>query len=437
MTDIHLSIEQARRLQLAAMGLLEAPKKTATKHDVLAAIRAMHALQIDTISVVARSPYLVLFSRLGQYDPRWLDELLAEGKLFEYWAHAACFLPIDDYPLYRVRQLGFDRYGFHRTAARLDSDALAHLNLLDRIRERGEARATDFDHDGGRKGTGWWDWKPDKLRLETLFVAGELMVSRREKFHRIYDLRERVLPKRFLDDDTIPSVDAAHREFTALAVKAMGITQWRWVDDYFWRAQKKPRLNVGSLIDSGLLIPVKVEGWSAVAYVHRDHRALLRSAMNNELQPTHSTVLSPFDPLVWDRERALATWNFDYRIECYTPEAKRKYGYFTLPLLVNGALVGRLDAKAHRSANVFELKSLHFESAGVLMSKLHSDAILLKSFANAIAHAASWHGAKKCVINHIEATGLNQKTTHAFQSELLREINGVLAVAQYAYFTAR
>ena len=385
MPDIHLSLNQARTLQLAVMGLLTPPVKSATKHDVLAAIRSMHALQIDTISVVARSPYLVLFSRLGDYDPRWLDELLIEGELFEYWAHAACFLPMDDYPLYRVRQLAFERYGFHRTATRLDDYAVAHLHLLDHARATGEVRATDFEHEGGRKGNGWWDWKPDKVRLETLFIAGELMVSRREKFHRIYDLRERVLPTRFLDDAALPTRDLAHREFTALAVKAMGITQWRWIDDYFWRAQKKPRLAIGSLLDSGQLLRVRVEGWKEPAFVHRDHCRLLKAASVDTLVARHSTLLSPFDPLVWDRERALTLFNFDYRIECYTPEAKRKYGYFTLPILVRGVLVGRLDAKAHRADGLFEVRALHLEPGVTADDTLASDIV------DAVVRCAKWH----------------------------------------------
>ncbi len=384
-SEIHLSLEQARNLQLVAMGLLQAPEKTATKQDVLAAVRAMRVLQIDTISVVARSPYLVLFSRLGQYDPHWLDELLAEGKLFEYWAHAACFLPMDDYRLYRVRQLAFEQYGFHRTATRLDQDAVAHLNLLDHARLTGEVRATDFEHDGGRKGTGWWDWKPDKLRLETLFIAGELMVSRREKFHRIYEVRQRVLPKRFLDDAALPTRERAHREFTTLAVKAMGIAQRRWIDDYFWRAQKKPRVDVNPLLDSGCLIRVHVEGWKEAAYVHRDHRPLLKTASGGGLVATHSTLLSPFDPLVWDRVRALTLFNFDYRIECYTPEAKRKYGYFTLPVLVRGKLVGRLDAKAHRIDGVFEVRALHLETG------VNANHTLAEDIAGAIVRCANWH----------------------------------------------
>lgn len=408
------------------MGLLEAPRQDATKRDVLAAIRAMHVLQIDTISVVARSPYLVLFSRLGHYDPRWLEELLAEGKLFEYWSHAACFLPIADYPLYRTQQLALERYGFKRAPERLDHDAVGHLNLLDHVRETGAVRATDFEHEGGRKGNGWWDWKPDKLRLETLYTAGELMVARRENFHRIYDLRERVLPKRFLNDDIAHSHESMVREFSLRAVKAMGIVQARWIGDYFRHAAKTPDPDPETLVDTGELTRVQVEGWKNPAYVHRDHRALLKSAQNDRLKATHSTLLSPFDPLVWDRERALATWHFDYRIECYTPEAKRKYGYFTLPILLNGSLVGRLDAKAHRGINVFELKTIHFESIATLNGAIDDDNDFA-SFVEAVVSAASWHGAKKCVIGCIQAPGLDRKSERMLRTKLLPVLNRSLA----------
>jgi uncharacterized protein len=405
--EIHLSISQARNLQLAAMGLLEPPAKTATKAGVLAAIRAMHVLQIDTISVVARSPYLVLFSRLGHYDPRWLDELLAEGKLFEYWSHAACFLPIEDYPLYRTQQLALERYGFQRAPERLDIDAVGHLNLLDRIRETGAVRASQFEHEGGRKGNGWWDWKPDKLRLEALYTAGELMVARRENFHRIYDLRERVLPPRFFNDAIAASHDEMQRAFTLQAVKTLGITQARWIGDYFRHARKAPSPHPDSLVDSGEFIRVQVEGWKNAAYVHRDHRALLKRAQRNALRATYSTLLSPFDPLVWDRERALHTWAFDYRIECYTPQAERKYGYFTLPMLVNGALIGRLNAKAHRAHFLFELKKIHFEP-NVQFNGAIDDEARLKSLAEAIARAAHWHGAEKIVLRGVKRPGSNK-----------------------------
>jgi uncharacterized protein len=432
MPEPRLSITQARNLQLAAMGLLEAPKQSATKADVLAAIRAMNVLQIDTISVVARSPYLVLFSRLGHYDPRWLDELLAEGKLFEYWSHAACFLPIDDYPLYRAQQLNLEAHGFKRAPQRIEADPIGHLNLLDHVRETGEVRAADFEHDGGRKGNGWWDWKPDKLRLETLFTTGEIMVKRRDNFHRVYDVRERVLPKRFhelpsqsRDKFPLPTREAMFREFSARAVKAIGVAQARWIGDYFRHAAKTPDPHPDVLVESGDLIRVHVEGWKNTAYVHRDHRALLKRAMNDELTANYSTLLSPFDPLVWDRERALATWHFDYSIECYTPEAKRKYGYFTLPMLVNGQLIGRLDAKVHRQSKVFELKSIHFEQLARLNWAI-TDEVQLDSLSSAIARCARWHDAEKVTIGRVFAPGSDKTSERMLRSKLSSQLKEAL-----------
>ena len=344
------------------MGLLEASKKIATKSDVVKAIRAMHVLQIDTISVVARSPYLVLFSRLGYYPPRWLDESLAEGKLFEYWSHAACFLPIEDYPLYRAQQLNMERHGFNRAPARIEADPVGHLNLLDHVHENGEVRATDFEHEGGRKGNGWWDWKPDKLRLETLFTAGEIMVARRDNFHRVYDVRERVLPKHFRREIDLPTREQMHRTFSLKAVKAMGITQARWMGDYFRHARKAPSPHPDSLVDAGELIRVSVEGWKNAAYVHRDHRALLKRAQRNEhSRHACNASFTVRSTRVGSRTRAR---DLGFRVPHRVLHArgKRKYGYFTLPMLINGSLIGRLDAKVHRAQSVFELKTIHFEA---------------------------------------------------------------------------
>lgn len=406
------------------MGLLEAPTKRAGKADVIAAILAMHVLQIDTISVVARSPYLVLWSRLGDYEPRWLNELLAEGKLFEYWSHAACFLPIEDYPLYRAQQMNLEAHGFNRTPQRIEADPVAHLNLLEHVRINGEVRAADFEHEGGRKGNGWWDWKPDKLRLETLYTAGEIMVARRENFHRIYDVRERVLPKRFRNDFPLPSREQMFRTFSANAVKAMGVAQARWIGDYFRHAGKVPDPHPDALVDSGELIRVAVEGWKHPGYVHRDHRPLLRRAAANELTACYSTLLSPFDPLVWDRERALATWHFDYRIECYTPETKRKYGYFTLPMLIDGALVGRLDAKAHRRNKVFELKTVNFE-ANLRSNGRSTHSTYLPSIAACVVRCARWHGAVKVEVGRISAPGETLRSERTLRSELIACIEKV------------
>lgn len=390
--NTELTLAQARLLQLAAMGLLTPPKKHATRQSVHAAIRAMNVLQIDTISVVARSPYLVLWSRLGHYQPTWLDQLLAEGHLFEYWAHAACFLPIEDYPLYRRQMLHLEAAGSARTAASLAAEPHAHIELVEHVRAHGPVRAADFEHEGGRKGSGWWDWKPDKRRLESLFTAGEIMVKRRDKFHRVYDVREHVLPSRFLDDDKVPSREKTAEHWTLAAVKAMGLAPARWIGDYFRHAGKTPRPHPETLVERGLLLRVNVAGLPWPAYVHRDHAVTLRRAQQNRLSATYNTLLSPFDPLVWDRERALMLWNFDYRIECYTPQAKRIYGYFTLPILVRGALVGRLDAKAHRSDGVFEVRALHLEPG------IKSNDTLADDLADALVPCAIWHDTPTVVV---------------------------------------
>ncbi|MBV9111119.1 MAG: YcaQ family DNA glycosylase, partial [Gemmatimonadetes bacterium] len=189
---------------LAAMGLDRRPRRRATKHDVLACIRRMGALQIDTISVVNRSPYFVLWSRLGAYEPRWLDELLAEGALFEYWAHEACFLPIEDYPLFRNRMLdrGWMKWRFSHAVMEKHADQVARV--LETIREHGPVRSAELG--APRSGSGsWWGWKPEKRILESLFTAGELMIARREGFQRVYDLRERVLPD--WDDARMPPTE--------------------------------------------------------------------------------------------------------------------------------------------------------------------------------------------------------------------------------------
>src|SRR5437763_6545766 len=227
---IELTQTEARTLLLAAQGLHQLPDHPATKADVLATIQRMNSLQIDTIHVVARSPYLVLWSRLGAYQPRWLDEWLAEGKLFEYWSHAACFLPIEDYPLYRNRMLNAECMGWKYSRAWVKAHQKEVKGLLAFIREHGPVRSSDFARTDGKAG-GWWEWKTEKRALEMLFTAGELMIARRHNFQRIYDLREHVLPT--WHDDKLPPVEEARRVLALKAVRALGVTTARWVADYF------------------------------------------------------------------------------------------------------------------------------------------------------------------------------------------------------------
>ena len=381
MTELTLSLTAARALHLAAQGLLQPRRRKARQPDLMDAIRQMGVLQIDTIHAVARSPYLVLWSRLSDYPQPWLEQALADGELFEYWAHEACFVPIEDYGLYRHRMLNPEAMGWKYSATwmkerRADVDA-----VLDHIRANGPTRSSDFERADGQAGGGWWSWKPEKRSLEVLFTTGALMIAARHNFQRIYDLAERVLPD--WDDARMPADDEMRRVLVLKAVKAMGCARGAWISDYF--RTRPPRLDPETLVEEGLLLRAWVDDWDDPIYVHPDHAALLESAAAGALAPTLTTILSPFDPVVWDRRRALELFNFDYRLECYTPADKRRYGYFTLPILRRGALVGRVDAKAHRRDGVFELKSLVLEP-GVRISDRFT-----RDIAGALQRLANWH----------------------------------------------
>lgn len=401
---MQLSQADARALLLAAQGLLTPPDAPAAKDDLLQTIRRMGVLQIDTIHVVARSPYLVLWSRLGAYEPRWLDELLAEGELFEYWSHEASFLPIEDWPIYRSLMLtGTSRVARHvREWRERYPNELAAMLL--HVRERGAVRSADFERTDGRKGA-WWDWKLEKSLLEILFYAGDLMIARRERFQRVYDLRERVLPA--WDDAQAPSADHARRQLALTAVRALGVTPARWVADYF-RTKAQPTLaTLRELLAEGELLSVPVAGWDEPGLVHPANRALLEAAAAGALRPTHTTLLSPFDPIVWDRARALSLFGFEYRIECYTPAPKRRYGYFTLPILRRGQLIGRLDPKAHRKEGIFEIKALYLEPGVPVTDELAHDIAL------AIRACAAWHGTPEVAVRQCDPPELAQMLARA------------------------
>lgn len=382
---IHLSRSAARALHLAAQGLHKAPRKRATKGDVLATIQRMALLQIDTISVVARSPYFVLWSRLGAYEQAWLEQLLAEGKLFEYWAHEACFVPTEDYGLLRHRMLDPAAMGWKYSVQWMKTHRADIDRIKAHIRDHGPVRSADFERAGGAKGTGWWDWKPEKRHLEVMFTAGELMVAERRSFQRVYDLTERVLPTWDDARDLKPFADV-QAEMVRRSCQALGVVKAGWVADYYRLRRGKYDAALHTLADAGELLPVQIEGWQHGAFVHRDLAPLLADAEADKLQSTVTTLLSPFDPVVWDRKRASELFDFDYRIECYTPSEKRVYGYFVLPILSRGKLVGRLDAKAHRKDGVFEVKALFWEP-GVRPSQR-----LIEEVRQAVQRCADWHG---------------------------------------------
>lgn len=406
-----LSLPQARALQLHAQGLLQAPRRKPRRADVVAAIERMRLLQIDSIHVVARSPYLVLHARLGDYPMAWLDEALADGRIAECWAHEACFVAARDLATHRAwRERG--SHWAQRHAERMHREHRPAMDaLLARIREGGPVLASEFPRED-RGVSGWWEWKPEKRWLEAWFALGDLMVPRRERFQRVYDLAERVLVR--LDPPFAPSaLDSAQlrRHFILDGVRALGIAQARWVADYFRLKPTVTARELAPLLAEGELLEVAVRGWDEPGYVHRVHAEELERARGGRLRATHTALLSPFDPLVWDRARALAMFDFDYRIECYVPAPKRRYGYYVLPILHRGALVGRLDAKAHRDAGVFEIKALYLEDGVEPAPRLASE------LAAAIARTARWHGTPRIRLARCRPAALAPMLRAAWKAE--------------------
>jgi uncharacterized protein YcaQ len=409
-TLLQLSATHARLLHLAAQGLLSPPTKRATPAHLLDAVRRMQLVQIDTIAVVARSPYLVMFSRVGDYAIEWLDELLSKKRVFEVWAHEACFAPIEDYPLHRKNLETKSHWGVNRARHTLSAHREEMQALLAHVAAHGPVKAADFE----RKETapsGWWAWKQEKRWLEAWFALGELMIARRESFQRVYDLRARVHPGSATL--ALPSAPELERALIEKAVLALGITQARWVHDYFRTKPRHRDADLEPLVADGTLLRATVEGWRAPAYVHRRSARLARLAARGGLAATHRTLLSPFDPIVWDRERARAMFGFDYRLECYTPAPRRRFGYFVLPILARGELVGRLDAKAHRADGVFEVKALFLE-AGVQATEA-----LAADLAYAIARAAAWHGTPMVKIARSEPAAFSRRLRAALRTPLI------------------
>lgn len=383
---------------LAAQGLVGEPSDQPGAVEVLACIRQMGVLQIDTIHVVARSPYLVLWSRLGDYEPRVLEELLASGKLFEYWSHDACFIPIEQYPLYRRVML--DRRSKSGRWIWLENRPEAADQILAYAAEKKTVRSADFERKDGQKGN-WWNWKEEKIALECLHTAGHLMIARRERFQRVYALREHILPD--WSDKLAPPYEEVLLRLTAESVRCLGAAPAKMVADYFRLAKKDVGPVLEELAEKGVIKPVTVEGIPGPAYVHRDNMELAQKVISGAVRAERTVLLSPFDPVVWDRARARALFDFDYTIECYTPEPKRKYGYFVLPILHRDGLVGRLDAKAHRREGVFEVKALFLEPG------IEASDELIEAIGGTLKDCAKWHGTPKVRVAATEPRGLARR----------------------------
>lgn len=385
---ITLSQDAVRGLMIAAQGLdkINTPQPPAEKADVRAMLRQINLLQIDSINVVARAPYFVMWSRLDDYNPRWLDDLLAEGALFEHYANGNCFVPIEDFPLFLAGSRIFD---WRDPRKWLDEHPEITSAVLNHIREHGETRHTDFKRTDGQK-TDWTNPKEEQIVLDYLCYVGEIMVRKRDNFQRVYDLRERVHP----EFDTLPTVSRAeaHDQFVLNSIKALGVTKVDWIAHYYRLKTADANAALKRLKKQDRVMTVTVEGWDTPGYFHPDHLKRVEAAAAGKIPQSKTTLLSPFDPLVWDRGRVLDVFDFDFPVEYYFPANKRKYGYFSLPILYNNALVGRLDPKAHRKEGLFEVKSLHIEPG------VEVDDALIAALSRMLRACAAWHETPQIVV---------------------------------------
>jgi uncharacterized protein len=367
-TEFDLSAEQARRLALAAQGFgRPRPNGRVDARHLRRAIDDVGLLQLDSVNVFLRSHYMPLFSRLGAYPQEALDRLAwhedASGKtvrarrrdLFEYWGHEASLLPVELQPLLRWRMARADSLAW-KGVRRIGAEQPQLLEfVLNEVRERGALRTSDLAAEGRRRTPGeMWSWSEEKTALEYLFYSGQLCAARRVNFERLYDLPERVLPRHVLEAPT-PSQDEAQRQLLMAAAKRLGVATEADLGDYFRLPRSESKARVAELAEDGSLTPVRVGGWAQPAYLSAERPTGLRRAA------AARALLTPFDSLVWARERTERLFDFRYRIEIYVPAPKRVYGYYVLPFLLGDRLVARVDLKSDRQAGVLQVRGAFAE----------------------------------------------------------------------------
>ncbi len=354
-----LSAADARRVALRAQGFgVPRPAAVAGTRALMGVFERVGLVQIDSVNVIVRSHYFPFFSRLGMYDATLLERLVWEKrgrKLFEYWGHEASLIPLTLHPLFRWRMARAERgagtWGRIATIAR-EKPAFVQT-ILREVAERGPLASGDIAEHRSTGG-GWWGWSDVKVALEYLFWSGRVTTAKRRNFERLYDLPERVFASEVLAAPT-PDEPAAQRELLRIAARALGIATRADLRDYF-RLDADANARIDELEESGDLQPVTVEGWKQPAYMTPE------AVVPRRIEAR--TLLSPFDSLVWERNRDRRLFGFDYRIEIYTPAHKRIHGYYVLPFLYGDRFAARVDAKARRDTGILDVIAVHYEDEG-------------------------------------------------------------------------
>jgi len=376
---IELSPAAARRVALAAQGFSDRrPRGIPDRRALRRVLDRTGLLQIDSVNVLMRAHYLPAFSRLGPYPTSLVDRAAytAPRELFEYWGHEASLLPVATQPLlrWRMARAGQHAWGRMRRIAAEQPGLVAAV--LGEVRDRGPIAASDLAQERPRRAGPWWDWSDGKVALEYLFWAGAVTTAARRGFERLYDLPERVLPAAVLSAPT-PAPADAQRELVRIAARACGVATERDLRDYFRLDVADARSRIAELVEGGELLPAAVPGWRSLAYLWPGAAVPRRVSAR--------ALLSPFDPLVWERARTERLFGFRYRIEIYVPAPQRVHGYYVLPFLLGNALVARVDLKSDRQSGVLRVLGAYAEPG-------HPPAQVAAELAAELASMAGWLG---------------------------------------------
>lgn len=369
METVRITRDEAQALAVIAQRLDRRPfRRRPTTTDIIDVVRDLGTIQLDTISVISRSHETVLWSRLGPYDLDLVTDLyVAHNALTEYVGHAASILPIDLLPLFRPHM---ERVRAHHGGwvSRPESQAIMRA-VLDQIEIKGPMTSRDFEAPAEAERSQQWEWwgnKPERRALASLWLRGDVMVRKRDRgFARYFDLPDRVLPGFW--SGQAPSVEVQQRELVQLALSALGVTTARWASDYFRTGGQahvsvaRTRVLLKEFTEHGIAIPIEVPGIDEPMWMNAALHERLHMLRERKGRPTLTTLLSPFDNLIWNRLRGEQLWGFFYRLECYVPGPKRQFGYYSLPILHRGQIIGRLDPSYNRRTGVLTIKSLHLE----------------------------------------------------------------------------
>ncbi len=403
----------AQTLAVHAQGLANAnsadqPVKVA---DITNIVEKLGCVQLDTLNLVRRSHYLVLWSRLSSYQPAIFDALIydpGQRMLFEGWQRIASIIPLKDYRYQLPRQQRMRQNHSEGFLKWFDQEGHGLMDMvLERIKTEGAMKAADFEYHGPKRGS-WWDWKPAKTALEYLFAFGDLMITKRVNFQRVYDLTGRVLPDWV--DTSEPTMEQRDRYWLEQAARALGVSQPNQLIGYNYIQRGRVRETLAALVKEGVLIAVEVrlaDGSLQPYLVHRDNLELLQQAADGVLVAGRTTFLSPFDSLWWAPGRDEQLWGFRQKLEAYTPAAQRVWGYFCLPILYHERLVGRFDPKMERKEKLLRLNALYLEPG------IPPEEELVSSVAIAMRDFMAFNGAQELVIEKSQPAEFGEKLIRA------------------------